>query len=37
VITFMSQRAKDIQRKVDAESSWKQTLKEMHLFLKKRK
>ena len=37
VMTFMRQRAGDIQRKVDAESTWKQTLKEMHLFLKKRK
>jgi Zn-finger nucleic acid-binding protein len=36
VMTFMSQRAGDIQRKLDAESTWKQTLKEMHLFLKKR-
>jgi Zn-finger nucleic acid-binding protein len=37
VMTFMRQRAKDIQRKVDVESTWKQTLKEMHLFLKKKK
>jgi Zn-finger nucleic acid-binding protein len=37
VISIMQQRAKEIQRKVDAESTWKQTLKEMHSFLKKRK
>ena len=37
VMTFMRQRAVNIQRKVDAESAWKQTLKEMHLFLKKGK
>jgi uncharacterized protein len=37
VISIMSQRAKDIQRKADAESTWRQTLKEMHLFLGKRK
>ncbi len=37
VIAFMRQRAEAIQRKVDAESTWKQTLKEMHSFLKKRR
>jgi len=37
VVTFMSQRARDIQRKADAETTWKQTLKEMHSFLRKRK
>jgi Zn-finger nucleic acid-binding protein len=37
VMTFMRQRAVDIHRKVDAESTWKQTLKEMHLFLLKKK
>jgi hypothetical protein len=34
---IMRQRAKDIQRKLDAESTWKKTLKEMHSFLKKGK
>ena len=37
VIEIMRQRAKDIQRKLDAETTWKQTLKEMHSFLKKGK
>jgi len=37
VITIMHQRAGDIQRKLDAESMWKQTLKGMHSFLMKRK
>lgn len=37
VIAFMRKRAGDIQRKEDAESSWKHVLKEMHSFLKKRK
>ncbi len=37
VMEIMSQRAKDIQRKLDAETTWKQTLKEMHSFLKKGK
>jgi Zn-finger nucleic acid-binding protein len=36
VMELMCQRAKDIQRKVDAESAWGRTLKEMHLFLKKK-
>jgi len=27
----------DIQRKMDVESTWKKTLKEMHLFLPKKK
>ncbi len=35
VISIMQKRAADIQRKADAESTWKQTLKEMHSFLKK--
>lgn len=37
VMEIMRQRAKDIQRKLDAEIIWKQTLKEMHSFLKKGK
>lgn len=37
VIEIMHQRAKNIQRKLDAETTWKQTLKEMHSFLKKGK
>ena len=37
VMDIMRQRAKDIQRKLDAETTWKQTLKEMHSFLKKGK
>lgn len=37
VMTFMRQRVVEIQRKVDAESMWKQTLKEMHMFLRIRK
>ncbi len=37
VMTFMRQRSVNIQRKVDAESTWRQTLKEMHSFLRKRK
>lgn len=36
VILIMQKRAEDMQRKADAESMWKQTLKEMHSFLKKR-
>ena len=36
VIAIMRQRAGDIQRKLDVESTWKQTLKEMHAFFKKR-
>jgi len=36
VMSFMHQRAESIQRKVDVEASWKQMLKEMHLFLQKR-
>jgi Zn-finger nucleic acid-binding protein len=35
VIAFMRQRAGDVQRKVEAESTWRQTLKDMHSFLKK--
>jgi hypothetical protein len=31
----MRQRAGDVQRKVEAESTWRQTLKDMHSFLKK--
>ncbi|MCE9647164.1 MAG: zf-TFIIB domain-containing protein [Chloroflexi bacterium] len=37
VIASMRRRADDIQRKLDVESAWKQTLKEMHSFLMKRK
>jgi Zn-finger nucleic acid-binding protein len=37
VLSFMRQRATDIQRKLDVESTWKQTLFDMHLFLKKKK
>ena len=37
VMEIMRQRAKDIQRKLDAENIWKQTLKQMHSFLKKGK
>jgi Zn-finger nucleic acid-binding protein len=36
VIAFMNQRAEEMQRKVDAESMWKLTLKEMHSFLRKK-
>jgi Zn-finger nucleic acid-binding protein len=36
VMELMHKRAADIQRKVDAESAWKQTLKAMHEFLKKK-
>jgi hypothetical protein len=34
VIELMRQRATDIRRKLDAESTWKQTLRDMHSFLK---
>lgn len=37
VMEIMRQRAKDIQRKLDAETTWKQTLKLMHSSLKKGK
>jgi Zn-finger nucleic acid-binding protein len=37
VLELMRQRALDIQRKMDAETKWRQMLKEMHLFLKKSK
>ncbi|MBI3162802.1 MAG: zf-TFIIB domain-containing protein [Chloroflexi bacterium] len=37
VLSIMRQRAEDVQRKLDAESEWKQMLKGMHAFLKKRK
>ena len=37
VIAAMNQRAQDIQRKNSAESDWRQTLKDMHAFLRKRK
>lgn len=37
VMEIMRQRARDMQRKTDAESMWKQTIKEMHHFLRKRK
>ena len=36
VLGIMRQRADDLQRKVDAEMEWKQVLKSMHSFLKKR-
>jgi Zn-finger nucleic acid-binding protein len=36
VIGIMRQRSTDIQRKVDAEMEWKQVLKNMHSFLKKK-
>ncbi|HMX19638.1 MAG TPA: zf-TFIIB domain-containing protein [Anaerolineales bacterium] len=35
VIAAMNQRAQDIQRKNSAESDWRQTLKDMHAFLRK--
>jgi len=35
VIAAMNQRAQDIQRKTSAESDWRQTLKDMHAFLRK--
>jgi Zn-finger nucleic acid-binding protein len=37
VMALMRQRAADIRRKLDAEASWKQTLKGVGLFLKKKK
>jgi len=37
VINLMRQRAADIERKLDAEAAWKQTLKGMHLFLTRKK
>ena len=36
VMGIMRQRSADIQRKVDAEMEWKQVLKNMHSFLKKK-
>ena len=36
ILLIMQKRAEDMQRKTDAESAWKQALKEMHSFLKKR-
>jgi hypothetical protein len=33
----MHQRAADIQRKLDAEASWRQTLKGMGTFFKKKR
>lgn len=36
VMAAMSQRAQNIQRKVDAEMEWQQILKNMHSFLKKK-
>jgi Zn-finger nucleic acid-binding protein len=36
VMAFMNRRAGEMQRKVDAESMWKLTLKEMHSFLRKK-
>jgi Zn-finger nucleic acid-binding protein len=35
VMGIMATRASEIQRKVSAESEWRQTLKAMHTFLKK--
>ncbi len=37
VLELMRQRALDIRRKLDAESEWRQTLKGMGTFLKKKK
>lgn len=37
VMSLMRQRALDIQRKLDAESEWRQALKGIGTFLKKRK
>ncbi|MFN8384709.1 MAG: zf-TFIIB domain-containing protein [Anaerolineales bacterium] len=37
VMEIMRQRARDIQRKLDAEATWKITLKQMHSSLKKGK
>jgi Zn-finger nucleic acid-binding protein len=37
VMTLMHQRAADIQRKLDAEASWRQTLKGMGTFFKKKR
>ena len=37
VMEIMRKRAGDIQRKVDAESEWKQVLKNMHSFLKSKR
>ncbi len=37
VIEIMKKRAGDIQRKLDAETQWKQTLKGMHSFFKLKK
>jgi len=36
VLELMTQRADNMQRKSDAENDWKQTLKKMHSFLKKK-
>ena len=36
VMELMRQRANDIQRKVDAETEWKQILKNMHSFLRQK-
>jgi Zn-finger nucleic acid-binding protein len=36
VMGIMRQRSADIKRKVDAEMEWKQVLKNMHSFLKKK-
>lgn len=36
VLTLMRHRAGEIQRKLDVESAWKQTLKQMHSFLRKK-
>lgn len=37
VMEIMSRRSNEIQRKLNAEAEWKQTLKEMHSFLRKKK
>jgi len=37
VMELMRQRTMNIQRKLDAESTWRQTLKGMKLFLKKKR
>jgi Zn-finger nucleic acid-binding protein len=36
VLALMRHRAGEIQRKLDVESTWKQMLKEMHSFLRKK-
>jgi len=36
VLEIMSRRSSQVQRKFNAETEWRQTLKEMHLFLRKK-